>query len=320
MYARPYLVSGESRTRSEDEPRPQSVTDAFDAHRRRLFGIAYRMLGSVNDAEDIVQEAYVRYHAAVERGTPIETPAAFLATIVTRLALDHLKSARVAREQYVGEWLPEPIFTGGDAAPETVEALSMAFLVLLETLPPPARAAFVLREVFDYSYAEIAPMLDLSEAACRQLVSRARKDIHARRRRYEIDPAERDRVARRFYEICRTGDAAALEQLLAEDVVFTGDGGGRVPAAARPIRGASKVAQFIRGLLRIANQAGATIEPVEVNGGPGAAARDAGGQLISVLSFEVADGRIAAFHSVVNPDKLRHLAPLAGRQFLPYER
>ena len=291
-----------------------------DADRRRLFGIAYRILGTASDAEDIVQEAYVRYHAVLAAGTVVETPAAFLTTIVSRLALDHLKSARVRREQYVGEWLPEPIFTGGQEAPERIETLSMAFLVLLETVSPPARAAFVLREVFEYSYAEIAAMLEMGEAACRQVVSRAKKDIEAGRRRHEVSREERDRVARRFYEICRTGDAAALEQLLAEDVVFTGDGGGRVPAAARPIRGASKVAQFIRGLLRIANQAGATIEPVEVNGGPGAAARDAGGQLISVLSFEVADGRIAAFHSVVNPDKLRHLAPLAGRQFLPYEQ
>jgi RNA polymerase sigma-70 factor (ECF subfamily) len=296
------------------------VTDPFETHRRRLFGIAYRMLGTASDAEDIVQDAYLRFHAATANGTIVESPGAFLATTTTRLALDHLKSARVMREEYVGEWLPEPLFTGADDGLERMEALSTAFLVLLERLMPVARAAFVLREVFDYPYAEIAPMLDMSEAACRQLVSRARKDIEAGHRRAEVMPEERVRVARRFYEICRAGDAAALEQLLTEDVVFTGDGGGQVPAAARPVAGRAKVAQFTIGLVRLTRTLGGTIEPAEVNGRPGAVARDAAGRLVGVLSLDIAEGGISALYSVVNPDKLRHLGPLAGREFFRYDR
>jgi RNA polymerase sigma-70 factor (ECF subfamily) len=292
-----------------------------DPDRRRLFGIAYRMLGTVSDAEDIVQEAYVRYHGALASGTAVHSPPAFLVTTTTRLALDQLKSARVKREQYVGEWLPEPVLTGGPDGPELVEQLSMAFLVLLESLSPTARAAFVLREVFDYPYAEIAAALDTTEMACRQLVSRAKRDVEARRRRYTVTRAQRDAVAEKFYDVCRSGDSAALERLLAEDVAFTGDGGGRAPAAARPVIGRVKVAQFILGLLRVARQLGASVEPAEVNGRPGLLARDAAGRLISVLSLEVSpDGTIAALFSVVNPDKLRHLGPLAGPGFFRYDR
>jgi RNA polymerase sigma-70 factor (ECF subfamily) len=291
-----------------------------DLDRRRLFGIAYRMLGTVSDAEDVVQDAYVRYHAALANGTTVQSPAAFLATTTTRLAIDHLRSARVRREQYVGEWLPEPILTGAADAPEMVEQLSLAFLVLLESLSPEARAAFVLREVFDYPYGEIAPMLGASEAACRQLVSRAKKDIEARRRRHAVTREARDAIARRFHEVCRTGDAAALERLLAEDATFTGDGGGQVPAAARPVAGRQHVARFIVGLLRLTRQWGGTIAPAEVNGGPGAVARDGEGRLVGVLAFEVAGGGIVAFHSVVNPDKLRHLGPVAGREFFRQAR
>jgi RNA polymerase sigma-70 factor (ECF subfamily) len=207
----------------------------------------------------------------------------------------------------VGAWLPEPVLTGGRDDIEMVEQLSMAFLVLLESLTPPARAAFVLREVFEYPYDAIAAILDLSEAACRQLVSRGKRDLDARRQRFEVARAERDALAARFYEVCRSGDAAALERLLAEDVTFTGDGGGKAPAIARPLAGRGSVLKFVLGLIRIAQQSNFVLEPTEVNGRPGLTARDAAGRLVSVLSLEVADGAVAALYSVVNPEKLRHL-------------
>jgi RNA polymerase sigma-70 factor (ECF subfamily) len=295
------------------------VADTFEAHRRRLFGIAYRMLGTVSDAEDVVQEAYLRYRSAVERGTEVASPPAFLATVTTRLAMDQLKSARATRETYIGEWLPEPVLTRGDD-PDMADRISMAFLVLLETLSPEERAAFVLREVFDYGYGEVAAILGKSEPACRQIVSRARKHVEAGQPRFAASPAQRDEYAARFRDACRDGDAAAIERLFTEDVVFYGDGGGRVPAAPRPITGRAAVARFIAGLLRIARQFDLRLEPVDVNGEPGAVARDAHGRLISVLSLDIGPDGIRAVRSVINPEKLGHLGPLAGGDVFRYDR
>jgi RNA polymerase sigma-70 factor (ECF subfamily) len=297
-----------------------SGVEAFEGQRRRLFGIAYRMLGTVSDAEDVVQEAYLRFRAASESGTDIASPRAFLTTVTTRLAMDHLKSARVRREEYVGEWLPEPILTGERDDAELSEQISLAFLVMLETLSPEERAAFVLREVFDYSYDEIAAAVDKSEQACRQLVSRAKKHLDARRPRFTPSREQRDLLAARFRDAIRQGDAAAIERFLTEDVVFYGDGGGKVPAAPRPVVGRERVTGFILGLLRIARQFGLSLEFAEVNGEPGAVARDGQGRLVSVLSLEIGDDGIHALRSIVNPDKLRHLCRLAGSEFFRYDR
>jgi RNA polymerase sigma-70 factor (ECF subfamily) len=295
---------------------PRSLgTDDFERHRRRLFGIAYRMLGAVSDAEDVVQEAYLRWHRARAAGPPIDSAQAFLTTVTTRLAIDHLKSARLRREEYVGEWLPEPIVGPGRDDLEVEAEISLAFLVLLESLTPAERAAFVLREAFDYSYERIAGILETTEAACRQLVSRARRHVDGRRPRFAVTRESRDEVARRFHEACRAGDAAAIERLLVEDAAFVGDGGGKVPAAPRPVIGRAAVTRLVAGLLRIARDLSLTLSPAEVNGEPGFIVRDREGRLHSVLSLEIGGGgAIVALRAVANPAKLRHLGQLAGSE------
>jgi len=279
-----------------------------------VFGIAYRMLGSVSEAEDAVQEAFLRLHRATGEGQRIESRRAYLATVVTRLCIDHLRSARVRRERYVGEWLPEPLIGAEDADParhaEMADSLSMAFLLLLERLSPEQRAAFLLREVFDYPYAEVARIVDTSEANARQLVSRARKHVDEGRPRYEPSQELRDELAKRFLAAIEEGDLAGLEDLLAEDVVLHGDGGGKVPALARPVQGRKRVARTLRAWAKAAERVGGvTMRPVVVNGQPGAMTFDAAGGLINVLALEVVDGRVQAVSSVVNPDKLGHLGP-----------
>jgi RNA polymerase sigma-70 factor (TIGR02957 family) len=284
--------------------------------RRVVFGIAYRMLGSVSEAEDAVQEAFLRLHRATREGQRIESRRAYLATVVTRLCIDYLRSARVRRERYVGEWLPEPLIGAEDADParhaEMADSLSVAFLLLLERLSPEQRAAFLLREVFDYPYAEVARIVDTSEANARQLVSRARKHVDEGRPRFEPSQELRDELAKRFLAAMEEGDLAGLEDLLAEDVVLHGDGGGKVPALARPVKGRKRVARTLRAWAKAATRfGGATMRPVVVNGQPGAMSFDARGGLINVLALEVVDGRVQAVSSVVNPEKLGHLGPLA---------
>jgi RNA polymerase sigma-70 factor (TIGR02957 family) len=281
-----------------------------------VFGIAYRMLGSVSEAEDAVQEAFLRLHRATREGQRIESRRAYLATVVTRLCVDYLRSARVRRERYVGEWLPEPLIGAEDADParhaEMADSLSVAFLLLLERLSPEQRAAFLLREVFDYPYAEVARIVDTSEANARQLVSRARKHVDEGRPRFEPSQELRDELAKRFLAAMEEGDLAGLEDLLAEDVVLHGDGGGKVPALARPVKGRKRVARTLRAWAKAATRfGGATMRPVVVNGQPGAMSFDARGGLINVLALEVVDGRVQAVSSVVNPEKLGHLGPLA---------
>jgi RNA polymerase sigma-70 factor (TIGR02957 family) len=297
-------------------------TDLFEELRPPAFAIAYRMLGSVSEAEDVVQEGLLRLHRTLEAGERIDSPRAYVSTVVTRLAIDQLRSARVRRETYTGEWLPEPLVAAEEGDPaleaELADSLSFAFLVVLESLSPEQRAAFLLREVFDYPYDRIAAIVGKSEDNVRQLTARARRHVEERRPRYEASPEQRDELAQRFIAAAREGELDELESLLAEDVVLHGDGGGKVPALARPLQGRARVAKTLVAWARTGERAGGVeFRPVEVNGQPGAIALDAEQKIISVLVLDIADGRIQAVSSVVNPDKLRHLGPIADmRAFL----
>jgi RNA polymerase sigma-70 factor (TIGR02957 family) len=285
------------------------------------FAIAYRMLGSVAEAEDVVQEALLRVHRALEAGERIESPRAFVATVTTRLAIDSLRSARVRREQYVGEWLPEPIVTDGPDDParqaEMADSLSLAMLVLLESLSPEQRAVLLLHDVFDYGYDEIAGIVGKSEVNVRQLASRARTHVEQGRPRFQTSREQREALARRFFAAVQDGDVAGLEALLAHDVVLTGDGGGKVPALARRLRGRGRVARALQNWIRVgARIPGASIQPVEINGTPGALLLDGDGRLVGVWALEIAGGEIVALNSIVNPDKLAHLGPVADTRAL----
>jgi RNA polymerase sigma-70 factor (ECF subfamily) len=279
--------------------------DLFEQHRDRLFGIAYRMVGTVADAEDIVQEAYLRWHATTAE---VQNPGAYLTTIITRLCLDHLKSARVRREEYVGPWLPEPLAPiQADRLTELADALSVAFLLLLEALTPTERAVFLLREVFGYDYDEIAPMVDQSAVYCRKIAQRAREHVAAERSRFEPSADQHERLVDRFLAACRDGDMEGLLDVLADDVTLTTDGGGKVLAALRPIVTSDKVARFMLGILRKA-PADLRVERATINGRPGFIAFQ-GAAVDGAWSFEVADGHIQQIYVVRNPDKLRHLMP-----------
>jgi RNA polymerase sigma-70 factor (TIGR02957 family) len=279
------------------------------------FAIAYRMLGSVSEAEDVVQEALLRLHQALDGGQQIASPRAFLATVTTRLAINELRSARARRERYVGEWLPEPIVTDGHDDPaqqaEMADSLSLAMLVLLESLSPEQRAALLLHDVFDYAYTEIAAIVGKSEDNVRQLATRARKHVGERRPRFQTTREERDELATRFFQAAEQGDLGALEALLAHDVALTGDGGGKVPALARSLRGRSRVARtVITWVRRVVRLPGVSLRPVEVNGGPGVLILDAQQRLIGVCALDVADGQIRSISGIVNPEKLMHLGPV----------
>ncbi|WP_211262227.1 RNA polymerase sigma-70 factor [Nitriliruptor alkaliphilus] len=288
-----------------------TITDLFDELRPLAFSIAYQMLGSVTEAEDVVQEAFLRAHQTIERGEQIESPRAYLATLTTRLAIDHLRSARVRREQYVGEWLPEPLATESTPAEraETTDSLSLAFLVLLETLTPQQRAAFLLREVFGYPYPEVAEIVGTSVDSTRHLVARARKHVQERRPRNLATRQQRDELAERFFAAAGDGDLAALEELLTEDVVLHADGGGKVQALKRPVHGARRVAKLVSHGLAVLAERGMRIQITELNGEPAGLAIDADDHLIGVMALDIADGRIQTIHSIANPDKLRHLDP-----------
>ncbi|TDQ53094.1 RNA polymerase sigma-70 factor [Actinorugispora endophytica] len=288
-----------------------SATEEFEAQRPRLLALAYRLLGSASEAEDAVQDAFLRWNAA-DRAL-IGTPAAWLAKVLTNLCLNRLDSARARRERYVGSWLPEPVLTA-DPAPgpletaELRESVSMAFLVLLERLTPPERAVFVLREAFGYGHREIADILDVTESASQQLHHRARLRLGRDRPRFEASAPERRRVVERFLAAAADGDMAGLERLLAADVVSWTDGGGKVRRAARrPVTGAAKVARlFVIGVLGGLPE-GAEIRIVEVNGQP-ALVGLLGGRPFGVVLPEVADGLVTAVRVVANPDKLEYLA------------
>ena len=287
----------------------------LDELRTVAFAIAYRMLGSVSEAEDVVQEALLRVHHALDGDEQIKSPRAFVATVTTRLAINELSSARARRERYVGEWLPEPIITDRQDDParhaETADSLSVALLVLLESLSPDQRAVLLLHDVFDYGYPEIAAIVGKSEDNVRQLASRARRHVEQRRPRFQTTRQQRDELARRFFAAAEQGDLAGLETLLAHDVELTGDGGGKVPAIKRSLRGRSRVARrlvdFIPTVTRLP---GVALRPVEVNGGPGALLLDGQQQLIGVWALDITDGQIKSISVVVNPDKLTHLGPV----------
>jgi RNA polymerase sigma-70 factor (TIGR02957 family) len=293
-----------------------SVEELYAELRPGAFAVAYRMLGSVTEAEDIVQEGFLRLHRTLQAGERVESPRAYLSTVVTRLCIDQLRSARARRETYVGEWLPEPLLASDGEDParqaEMADSLSMAFLVLLESLSPEQRAAFLLREVFDYPYDQIAAIVGKSEDNARQLAARARRHVEERRPRFESDRERREELAEGFFAAAADGDLEALERLLAADVVLHGDGGGKVPALGRPLHGRARVARTLVNWARVAARAGGiSVRRVEVNGHPGAMLLDVQGGLFAVWALDIAEGQIQAVRSIVNPDKLGHLGPVS---------
>jgi RNA polymerase sigma-70 factor, ECF subfamily len=288
-----------------------------------VFSIAYRMLGSVAEAEDIAQETLLRAHRELREGTEIESPKAYMTAISTRLSIDHLRSARVRREAYVGPWLPEPLLGDGGVDPrvdlaaeaELADDLSLAFLVVLERLTPDERAVFLLREAFDYKFAEIAEIVGKSPANCRQIGARARRHVLTERPRFEPSRAAREQLAARFLAAAQGDDLDGLIEMLAEDAVFTGDGGGKATAFPQPLVGAQRIAHAIRAIFRQAARGddAVTVTPTAVNGQPGWIARDSAGAVIVVMALDIADGRVTAIRSIVNPDKLGHLGPVSDR-------
>lgn len=286
--------------------------EEFEELRPLLFAIAYRILGSVSEAEDAVQETWLRYEASPTQPTSTK---AFLAAVVTRISIDVLRSARVRRETYVGPWLPEPLLTDPYDDParsaELADSVSMAALLLLERLTPLERAVFVLREVFGFGFPEIASAVGRSEAACRQLAVRARRHMDAGRPRFEADRRERQELAARFFDAVRDGDVDGLRDLLAADVQLVGDGGGKAPALAKGVVGADNVARVLASFFPLIAKLDASMEPHEVNGQPGAIFRDRDGGLLGTLALDVLGEQIQTIRSVVNPDKLGHMGPLA---------
>jgi RNA polymerase sigma-70 factor (ECF subfamily) len=294
------------------------VNQVYEELRPLMFSIAYRMVGSASEAEDIVQEAFLRYHREGERGMGIESPKAYLSTITTRLSIDHLRSARVRRERYVGTWLPEPVLDEAEpevvSHAETADTLSMAFLVLLESLSPVERAVFLLREVFDYGYEQIAAIVGKSEDNCRQIAVRARRHVDARRPRFEASRARREELARRFFDAVARQDETALVELLADDVVVYTDGGGAAAALPRPVHGRERVTRLLLGRLATGQQLGvAGVRIAAINGQPGALLVDAEGRPVVVVTLDVADDRVQTVRAISNPDKLRHLDRLTSR-------
>ena len=285
--------------------------DVFNQYRGLLFSVAYRMLGTVADAEDMLQETFIRWQQ-----TPvaeIRSPRAFLVTVLSRLCINHLESARVRREEYVGHWLPEPVVTGAGADPFVIsrvdESLSMAFLVLLERLNPVERAVFLLREVFDYEYSEIAETVGKDEANCRQILRRARQHIAELRPRFQATPVEREHLFEEFLQATSTGELGPLVALLSSDAVLHSDGGGKAPAVPNLVYGADNVARAILGGMNKLVPRNLVRRMMEINGQPGAVAY-LNGRPYAVVTIDVAGGRIRSVYIVSNPEKLSHLAPL----------
>jgi RNA polymerase sigma-70 factor (ECF subfamily) len=295
-------------------PQEADVSQLYEELRPLMFSIAYRMLGSASEAEDIVQEAFLRLHRESAKGTAIESPKAYLSAVTTRLSIDHLRSARVRRERYVGTWLPEPVVT--DDVPqhaETADSLSMAFLVLLESLTPVERAVFLLREVFDYGYDEIAKVVGKSEENCRQIAVRARRQVEAKKPRFEASRKRREELAQRFFEAVSKGDTERFVSLLAADVVAYGDGGGKAPAHPRPVHGRDRVARLMAGGGRWAAGLGVTAMRLAViNGQPGALFLNREGRPVVAVALDIADGLVQTIRGITNPEKLGHLGTFAG--------
>ena len=286
-------------------------TDVFLENRDRLFGLAYRMLGSAADADDVVQEAFLRFQRAdVEH---LDSPAAFLTTVTTRLAIDQLRRLRMEREHYIGPWLPEPLVgapgMGPDEQTALAESLSLAMLVVLETLEPAERAVFLLREVFDIDYDQIAEIIGQSASNCRQLLHRAKERISAGRRKpHDASREEHDRLTQQFFASCVSGDLDGLKSLLADGVVSYHDGGGKLTGARRPLLGADAVARFFIGITK-KSPPGISLRPATVNGQPGVIAYQ-DSRPTDVLQFEISDGRISAIRVQRNPEKLTRVPHL----------
>ncbi|MEO3873479.1 RNA polymerase sigma-70 factor [Nonomuraea sp. B12E4] len=289
-----------------------SRTGKFEELRPLLFSIAYRILGSVSEAEDAVQETWLRFEESAAEPRSVK---AYLSATVTRVSIDVLRSARVRREEYVGPWFPEPLLTDPYEDParaaELADSVSMAALLLLERLSPLERAVFVLREVFDFGFPEVSSAVGRSEAACRQLAVRARRHMAAGRPRFEAGRKEREELASRFFDALREGDVAALRGLLAADVSMVGDGGGKAPQLARAVMGAERVARLLATVFPLMARFDVTFEPHEVNGQPGAIFRDRDGKVLHTLAIDVLGGQIQAIRAVINPDKLGHVGPVA---------
>ena len=287
-------------------------SEEFEELRPLLFAIAYRILGSTADAEEAVQETWLRYQASP---TQPKSTKAFLSAVVTRVSIDVLRSARVRRETYVGQWFPEPLlkdpYEDPERSAELADSVSMAALLLLERLTPLERAVFVLREVFGFSFAEVAVAVGRSEAACRQLAARARRHMDAGRPRFEADRREREELAARFFDALRDGDLEELRELLSADVQMVADGGGKAPALARGVFGADNVARVLATIFPLLVKIDAKVERRELNGHPGAIIRDRNDKVVGTLTLDVLGGRIQTIRSVVNPDKLGHMGPVA---------
>jgi RNA polymerase sigma-70 factor, ECF subfamily len=289
-----------------------------------MFSIAYRMVGSVSDAEDLVQEAYLRMQQALAAGTAVDSPKAYLTTVVTRLAIDHLRSARVRRETYPGPWMPEPVVERPDEAPaesaELSDSLSIAYLMLLEQLSATERAVFLLHDVFGYGFDEVAAIVDRSEAGCRQIAVRARRRLDAERPRFDRDARRRTQVAEQFLTAFREGDIDALLHLVSDDAVFVGDGGGKAAALPEPIHGRDRVVHLLRAFANQNKRLNLRFEPALVNGQPGAVVRDLDGLVVTVLALDIVGGAVQTVRSIVNPDKIGHLgavSPLTRRSGRP---
>ena len=286
--------------------------EEFEELRPLLFAIAYRILGSVSEAEDAVQETWLRYQASPAQPA---SPKAFLSAVVTRISIDILRSARVRREKHVGQWFPEPLLTDPYQDPERsaelADSVSMAALLLLERLSPLERAVFVLREVFGFGFPEVASAIERSEAACRQLAVRARRHMDAGRPRFEADRREREKLATRFFGALSEGDVDGLRELLAADVQIVADGGGKAPALARSIIGADNAARVLASIFPWLVRIDVTVQPHQVNGQPGAIFRDRDGKVLNTLALDILDGQIQTIRSVSNPDKLGHVGPVA---------
>lgn len=292
------------------------ATAEFEDLRPLMFSIAYRMVSGVSDAEDVVQEAFLRYSGALAEGTRIESPKAYLSAVVTRLSIDHLRSARVRRETYVGPWLPEPLLTGRtaiDPADNALQAdsLSMAFLLVLERLNPVERAVFLLRDVFAFEFIDIAAIVDRTPENCRQLAVRARRRVNDDRPRFEVSIDKRNQLADAFTRTLGDGDIDGLVAMLAADVVVYGDSGGASPSWPKPILGADRVSRLLIGLSEQTRGLGITLQRAEINGQPGLLFLDNEGRLLNLFCLDIADGVIHTIRSVINPDKLAHLGPLA---------
>jgi RNA polymerase sigma-70 factor (ECF subfamily) len=294
--------------------------EEFEQLRPLLFSIAYRILGSVSEAEDAVQETWLRYQACATE--PVSAKA-FLSATVSRIAIDVLRSARVRREEYAGRWFPEPLladpYEDPERSAELADSVSMAALLLLERLSPLERAVFVLREVFGFGFDEVASAVGRSEAACRQLAVRARRHMDAGRPRFEADRKEREELAGRFFDAFRDGDVDGLRKVLAADVQLVGDGGGKAPVWGNGVFGAGNVSRVLAATVTSFARIGGVMEPHQMNGQPGAIFRDRDGGIVNTLTLDILDGRIRTIRAVINPDKLRHLGPVADTWAVVHE-